>query len=323
LFLETQLGPFKCSRAGLENHQDGGEHVHWFGEAKNNRHFSINDPRFLDWQGIHPEIRPVTKTPWLAAEYPLKEVTSDHPALWDEGSPPNTGKKDADDKWRYCLQATSRDDYMSRLAERCPKELQIHYNSLNTFAKDYFAPKMEHRESHDTTCHCESYPTLVDWVANQLRGGNRGRRLSLILYGNSRLGKTIWARSLGAHVYTGGMFMLDRINPAGTDAQYAVFDDIMDGFDGIPNWKYWFGCMDDFVCTDKYRAKLNIRWGKPSIMLCNENPTLELSPANQAWVAANCVVVNLTNYLLHVNNKEGVPIMDEHMPPCDLCAVSV
>lgn len=91
-------------------------------------------------------------------------------------------------------------------------------------------------------------------------GGGRPR--SLILFGDTRLGKTLWARSLGKHAYFGGLFSLDE--PI-DEAQYAVFDDMQGGLEFFHAYKFWLGAQKEFWATDKYKGKQFIVWGRPSI----------------------------------------------------------
>ena len=45
-----------------------------------------------------------------------------------------------------------------------------------------------------------------------------------------------------------------------------------------------------FTVTDKYRAKKRIDWGKPCIMLMNEDPTID-SHVDSAWLLGNCDII--------------------------------
>lgn len=114
--------------------------------------------------------------------------------------------------------------------------------------------------------------------------GERGQ--SLILWGPSRMGKTIWARSLGNHAYFGGLFNLD------TDlegVQYAVFDDLQGGFEFFHSYKFWLGHQWEANISDKYRAKKTIQWGRPSIFIMNDHP--ETQKVDMDWLKANCLIV--------------------------------
>jgi len=107
--------------------------------------------------------------------------------------------------------------------------------------------------------------------------------------GRSRTGKTQWARSLGPHMYFNGMIMLDLWN---SDAEYAVFDDFED-WDRFYTYKQFLGAQKEFILTDKYRKKENVRWGKPSIILSNFLPNFK----DMQWVRDNCFIVEINTKL--------------------------
>ena len=67
-----------------------------------------------------------------------------------------------------------------------------------------------------------------------------GRCLSLCLYGESRTGKTLWARSLGKHIYCVGLVSGNECLK--DDVDYAVFDDIR-GNQVFPSFKEWLGAQ--------------------------------------------------------------------------------
>lgn len=121
-----------------------------------------------------------------------------------------------------------------------------------------------------------------------------GRRRSLVLYGPTRLGKTLWARSLGRHAYFGGLFSLDEDV---SDVDYAVFDDMQGGIKFFHSYKFWLGAQSQFYATDKYKGKRLIDWGKPSIYISNNNP-LEDEGVDHDWMLGNCDFVEITESLL-------------------------
>lgn len=124
-----------------------------------------------------------------------------------------------------------------------------------------------------------------------------GRVKSLVLWGATRLGKTIWARSLGRHAYFGGLFSLDE--PI-DNAEYAIFDDLQGGLGFFHAYKFWLGAQKEFYATDKYRHKKLIKWGRPSIYLSNNDPRYD-NNADVEWLEGNCTFVHLTEPIFHAN----------------------
>lgn len=116
-----------------------------------------------------------------------------------------------------------------------------------------------------------------------------------MLVGASRLGKTVWARSLGRHIYWNSYF---NVADWDNEASYLVADDIpWDNFKRIH--KALLGCQREFVLTDKYVKKLKIQnWGKPTIFCCNEENDPFVTPGDIStlnWLRENCVKVVITN----------------------------
>lgn len=126
------------------------------------------------------------------------------------------------------------------------------------------------------------------------------RPKSLILYGPTRLGKTLWARSMGRHCYFNNTFNLSAYDP---NVRYAVFDDITDGLSKFP-YKQWLGGQNQFEMTDKYHKKQTIYWNKPAIWIANENPLSHPKNIDCDWIKGNCVIVEIDHFLAWVPGLE-------------------
>ena len=138
-------------------------------------------------------------------------------------------------------------------------------------------------------------PPLLRCAANTWIAGERGQ--SLCLWGPSRNGKTIWARSLGAHAYFGGLFSLSEPLEG---VKYAVFDDINGGIQFFPQYKWWLGHQRQFYATDKYKGKKLIHWGKPAIWVSNDDPR-EQHGADRDWLEANVLFIYVDRPLTRFN----------------------
>ena len=120
------------------------------------------------------------------------------------------------------------------------------------------------------------------------------RKRSLIIWGGTRLGKTLWARSLGNHAYFGGLFCLDE---SLDNVDYAIFDDMQGGLKFFHSYKFWLGCQTQFYATDKYKGKKLIHWGRPSIYIANQNPLCD-EGVDHDWLLGNCEIIEVTTSLL-------------------------
>ena len=129
------------------------------------------------------------------------------------------------------------------------------------------------------------------------------RAKSLILWGDTRLGKTLWARDQGSHFYNAGMFNLDEYQPETT---YAVFDDMMGGLGNFSAYKQWLGAQIEFTVTDKYKKKQRILWNwRPTIWVANVDPATE--NVDQNWLQGNCTIVHITTQIARVDEWPETP----------------
>jgi len=117
-----------------------------------------------------------------------------------------------------------------------------------------------------------------------------------VVIGESRWGKTQWARSLiEAHIYMCGLFSASELCK---HARLVIVDDVDIKY--FPYWRGFLGCQRDIIVTDKYKKKHKIRNGLPCIWLCNEDldPRRALpGAAERRWLNLNCDFVLLNRPL--------------------------
>ena len=124
----------------------------------------------------------------------------------------------------------------------------------------------------------------------------------MIIHGETRLGKTLWARSLGEHIYCCLQFNVEDVRAKVDTAKYAVFDDMQGGFKFFPSYKGWLGAQATFTVTDKYKGKTTITWGRPSIWLMNDDPTT-CAEVDYDWLMGNCFIVRLTEPIFRASSQ--------------------
>lgn len=266
---------------GLEQHQDGNPHLHVYLkfvdkiDCRNERAFDICD--------FHPNIQ-VPRSAKAVIHYVIKG--GDY--LISDGIKVTIEKK----SWGEILhESDTKEEYLALVQKHYPRDHAVNYERLVLYANAMFPETIVPYNSPDLTWILPEVLQL--WVADNLRADPKPYRpRSLILYGPTRLGKTLWARSLGQHCYFNGMFNLDDYNSAAT---YAVFDDIEWKY--FPNKKQFLGGQQTFTVTDKYRKKRTITWGIPTIYLMNEdNYVLLDQDPMKPWLRDNCLH-------LYVNRK--------------------
>jgi hypothetical protein len=258
---------------GTERHADGGFHQHVALGFTNKKNVKRAD--YFDIDGYHPNVQSTKDVPaWVT--YCKKDGD-----FITFGTPPARKRKwsevfDAKDKEeaRALIQEISARDYINN-TDRIEYFLDFHFKQST--AGERYVP----RYTEFNIC-----GAMQAWVDQRL---DSGRPKSLILWGPTRTGKTAWARSIGHHMYFGGMFDLSLWD--GT-AEYAIFDDITD-ITKFYHYKQWLGAQEQFTTTDKYRKKCTVKWGKPCILLSNFLP----NHWDMDWIRGNCIVVQVHNSL--------------------------
>lgn len=126
--------------------------------------------------------------------------------------------------------------------------------------------------------------------------------MSLVLYGPSRTGKTLWARSLGRHIYCIGLVSGDEQIKA-PDVDYAVYDDIRGGMKFFHSFKEWMGAQTYVTVKRLYKEPKLVRWGKPSIWLSNTDPRLDMDPSDASWMEDNAVFIDISNPIFRASTE--------------------
>ncbi|QCW23670.1 MAG: replication-associated protein [Genomoviridae sp.] len=223
---------------GREDHADGGIHLHAFAEFQ--PRLRKRGHVWADVKGFHPNIQPVTKTPWMTYDYAIK---------------------DGDVVWGGL--------------ER---------------------PPMTKKATHEAKegSKAEAWLDLVNAESSEIFWR---RKRCLVLYGPSRTGKTQWVRSLGKHIYFGGLYSPGDAAKYMKSVEYAVFDDISGGMKFFHHLKAWFGCQMDISIKRLYREPKLHRWGKPSVWVSNDDPRVGMDPGDCDWFEANAVFVEIKDKL--------------------------
>ncbi|TGO07077.1 hypothetical protein BTUL_0335g00030 [Botrytis tulipae] len=179
-FLKEDLGPWlkeKCGattiRVALENHQDGGEHIHAYIDT--GTYFIINNQAELDYCDHHPNIEAIRVTPHKTWDY----VAKDGNILFEEGPPPHrpSGKTDVQSVWKNIIMTSkSADEFLKNLLEEKPRDLCMNFNQLKAFAEWKYRPEHSEYETPDMTWHVDKYPALQSWIEEELKKEGGGRR---------------------------------------------------------------------------------------------------------------------------------------------------
>ncbi|QCW23725.1 MAG: replication-associated protein [Gemycircularvirus mouti8] len=279
----------------------GGTHFHAFVDFGGSK-YSTRDARAFDIEGIHPNIEKGGRTPWKIYDYVSKD--GDIVAGGAE-RPEETGHEGSSDgvsKWQYITEAVCRDEFFSRIRERDPRVLVTAFGNVVKYADwQYRVDPVAYQHPESFSFDLGDFGDLRDWADDNLRGGVEVRPKSLVLFGPTRTGKTVWARSLGRHLYFCGLYSYKEANKA-DEAQYAVFDDIQGGIKFFPSFKNWLGGQEEFQIKGLYRDPEIIKWGKPSVWISNTDPRHDMSLADVEWMEGNCTFVEVRHPMFRASS---------------------
>lgn len=193
-FITETLRAPNCYRLCRERHEDDGVHVHCY--VSFDTAVRIQSQFRLDFGGSHPNIRSVSRGHRRTFDYAGKD--GDIIAEFGQPPPPLSNGADKDGGvWAEALCRQNKTDFYDVLRRGAPKHYILYHQQISSFADKHFEQCEEEYRS----------PTFVDLSGRRLEcftdqadiGNNVGghRRKSLILWGPTRTGKTLWARSLG------------------------------------------------------------------------------------------------------------------------------
>jgi len=268
---------------GQERHEDGGFHLHCFFKFHNK--LDITNVRLFDLEsdGIvyHPNIQ----------------------GAHDERRVKGYCKKEGDyisnffnhaSAFAEALAAPSAEEAEKILREREPRFYLASFGNINACLKHIykagaplFPPRMPPADAvkpfHPT-------PEMVHWLTTELP--KKDRPLALMIVGDSRTGKTSWARSLMPHMYFKASINWDMWNE---DAPLLILDDFV--WKDIPMKKELLTCMGHEISYNPKYGKIKTVKATQHVILLNNHEDIEVEhrkdgPFSDYW-SANLMVVRL------------------------------
>lgn len=85
------------------------------------------------------------------------------------------------------------------------------------------------------------------------------------------------------------------------NVEYAVFDDIRGGIKFFHSFKEWLGGQAYVTVKCLYREPKLVPWGKASIWCSNDDPRLDMQPADVDWLNQNAFFVNVLSPIFRAN----------------------
>ncbi|CBA34961.1 AC1 protein [Velvet bean severe mosaic virus] len=266
----------KFIRICRELHEDGVPHLHVLLQFEGK--FQCRNQRFFD---LHAETRATHFHPNIQGAKSSSDVKKymekdgdvlDHGEFQIDGRSSRGGKQNANDAYAEAINAGNTSEALIILKEKAPKDYVLYYHNLaKNFDKifDKGIPVYQPRYSIESFDNVPSY--ISSWAERNVKdaAARPERPISIVIEGDSRTGKTTWARALGPHNYLCGHLDLSP-KVYSNDAWYNVIDDVDPHY--LKHFKEFMGAQRDWQSNVKYGKPTQIKGGIPTIFLCNQGP---------------------------------------------------
>nr|AEI91443.1 replication associated protein [Tomato golden mosaic virus] len=259
-----------------ELHEDGQPHLHVLIQFEGK--YCCQNQRFFDLVSptrsahFHPNIQRAKSSSDVK-----KYIDKDGDTLvWGEfqvdGRSARGGCQTSNDAAAEALNASSKEEALQIIREKIPEKYLFQFHNLNSNLDRIFAKTPE---PWLPPFHVSSFTNVPDemrqWAENYFGRSSAARPerpISIIIEGDSRTGKTMWARSLGPHNYLSGHLDLNS-RVYSNKVEYNVIDDVTPQYLKLKHWKELIGAQRDWQTNCKYGKPVQIKGGIPSIVLCN------------------------------------------------------
>ncbi|ADO41029.1 replicase [Bhendi yellow vein mosaic virus [India:Delhi:OY133:2006]] len=298
-----------------ELHENGEPHLHVLIQFEDK--YKCQNQRFFDLVSpsrsvhFHPNIQGAKSSSDVKSYIDKDGDTLEWGEFQIDGRSARGGQQTANDAYAAALNAGSKSEALRVIKELAPKDYVLQFHNLNANLDRIFTPPLEVYVSPFLSSSFDQVPEeLEEWVSeNVMDAAARPLRpQSLILEGDSRTGKTMWARSLGPHNYLCGHLDLSP-KVYSNDAWFNIIDDVDPHY--LKHFKEFMGAQRDWQSNTKYGKPVQIKGGIPTIFLCNPGPNAsykefldeEKLSALKGWAVKNAAFVFLNEPLYSGTNQ--------------------
>ncbi|AGO64048.1 AC1 [Sweet potato leaf curl Henan virus] len=288
-------------RVAQEKHQDGSLHLHALIQFKgkcqftNPRHFDLTHPNSSTQ--YHPNFQSAKSSSDVKAYIEKDQDFVDSGVFQVDGRSARGGQQTANDAYAQALNTGCKSEALQIIKELCPKDFVLQFHNINNNLDRIFSPPPSVYSSPFSLSSFNNVPDIIsDWAAENVMdaAARPDRPISIVIEGPSRIGKTVWARSLGPHNYLCGHLDLSP-KVYSNSAWYNVIDDVNPQY--LKHFKEFMGAQKDWQSNCKYGKPVQIKGGIPTIFLCNpgEGSSFKLwldkpeQGALKIWATANAL----------------------------------
>ncbi|AVP27502.1 Rep [Boerhavia golden mosaic virus] len=259
-----------------ELHEDGQPHLHVLIQfegkynCSNNRFFDLVSPTRS--AHFHPNIQGAKSSSDVKSYIAKDGDTIDWGEFQIDGRSARGGKQSTNDTYAKALNAASADEALQIIKEEQPQHFFLqHHNIVANAARIFRKPVSQWVPPFPISSFVNVPHQMRQWADDYFgrdAAARPERPKSIIIEGDSRTGKTMWARALGKHNYLSGHLDFNA-RVYSNDALYNVIDDISPQYLKLKHWKELIGAQRDWQSNCKYGKPVQIKGGIPSIVLCN------------------------------------------------------
>nr|AJW80835.1 AC1 [Tomato leaf curl Bangalore virus] len=313
----------KFIRICRELHEDGTPHLHVLiqfegkFQCKNNRFFDLVSPTRSTH--FHPNIQGAKSSSDVKAYVEKDGGFIDFGVFQIDGRSARGGQQSANDAYAEAINSGSKAAALNILREKAPKDFVLQFHNLNANLDRIFTPPLEVYISPFSSSSFDTVPEeLYQWAADNVvdAAARPIRPISIVIEGDSRTGKTMWARSLGPHNYLCGHLDLSP-RVYSNDAWYNVIDDVDPHY--LKHFKEFMGAQKDWQSNTKYGKPVQIKGGIPTIFLCNPGPNSsykefldeDKNNALKQWALKNARFITLEEPLYSGSNQSAAQVSQE------------
>ncbi|ADZ96685.1 C1 [Sweet potato leaf curl Sao Paulo virus] len=256
-----------------ELHEDGQPHLHVLLQFEGN--YQCTNQRFFDLVSptrsahFHPNIQRAKSSSDVKSYVDKDGDTLEWGEFQVDGRSARGGQQTANDAAAEALNAGNKEAALQIIREKLPEKFIFQYHNLVSNLDRIFSPPPSVYSSPFSSSSFNNVPDIIsDWAAENVMdsAARPDRPISIVIEGPSRIGKTVWARSLGPHNYLCGHLDLSP-KVYSNSAWYNVIDDVNPQY--LKHFKEFMGAQKDWQSNCKYGKPVQIKGGIPTIFLCN------------------------------------------------------
>ncbi|KAJ0765842.1 putative geminivirus AL1, replication-associated protein [Helianthus annuus] len=282
-----------------ELHEYGKPHLHVLMQME--KKFKCQNPRFFDInhpntsEVCHPNIQSAKSKTWNI--YQKSELRSQH-------------------NIRKSTDVQHKDEALQFIRDEQPRDFLLQHHNINfNLDRVYELPTAPWVCPFPLSSFTNVLEDLQEWADSYfgIQAAARSLRPKLVIIeDNSRIGKTMWARSLGRHNHICGHMDLNK-KVFSNNAEYNIIDDIPPQY--FKHRKEFIGAQRNWQSNCKYGKPSLVKGGIPTIILCN--PGLGFSYWDhlnkpdmlglKEWTLNNVVFIFLNEPLYNTNNESATP----------------